>query len=64
MGVRRGGNTRFSPSWKLGLGTKNVRKSEASISIPINRFISCNNTLFTGMALTLHKCQLHYSGVI
>jgi len=38
----------------LEIGTKsqkNVRKSEVSILIPVNRFNSCNNTLFTGMAL-------------
>jgi len=39
-------------------------KSEVSILIPINWFNSCKNTLFTGMALTLHKSQLHYSGVM
>jgi len=43
---------------------KNVRKAEVSVSIPINRFYSCNNTSFTGVALTLHKSQLHCSGVI
>jgi len=43
---------------------QDVRKSEVSISIPINRFNSCNNNLFTGMALTLHKSQLHCFGVL
>jgi len=65
IGVRRGDETGFYPP--LEIETKNqkiVRKSEVSISIPINRFNSCNDTLFTGMAITLHKSQLHYSGVV
>jgi len=63
MGVRRGGKTGFSPgNWNLE--PKNVMKSEVSISIPINRFDSCNNTLFTGMELTLDKSQLHCSSAM
>jgi len=62
-GRPQGGERAISP---LEIGTKNqkFRKSEVNILIPINWFNSCNNTLFTGMALTLHKSQLHCSGVM
>jgi len=33
------------------------------ILIPIDRFNSCIDSLFAGMALTLRKSQVHYSRV-
>jgi len=64
-GRPQGGETGIFPApgnWDKEI--KIFRKSEAGILIPINRFNSCNETLFTGMALTLHKRQLHCSGVM
>ena len=55
-GVRRGGKT---GNWDKE--PKILRKSEVNISIPIIRFNSCINTLFTSMALTLNNSQLHCS---
>jgi len=53
----------FAPPWKLGLRTKNVRKSEVSISIPIDLILAI--TLYLpGVPLTLHKSQRHCSGVM
>ena len=39
------------------------RKYDVSSSIPINWFISCDNSLFAGTTLTRHKIQDHCSGV-
>jgi len=41
--------------WKLGLRTNISRKSKASSSNRIILFNSCNNSLFAGTTLTLHK---------
>jgi len=59
-----GRNEHFPAPGNWDEKTKIFRKSEVGILIPINWFNFCNNTLFTGMALTLHKSQLHYSGVM
>ena len=40
------------------------RKLDVSSSTPINWFISCNDSLFAGTTLTLHKSQVHCSGVM
>jgi len=50
----------------LEIGTKNQisRKLEVSSSILINWFSSCNDSLFSGMTLTLHKSQVHCSSVM
>jgi len=40
------------------------RKPKANSLLSINWFNSCNNTSFTGMTLTLHKSQVHCSGVM
>jgi len=45
----------FSPPWKLGLRTKISRKLDVSSSIPINWFISCNDSLLAGT--TTHTAQ-------
>jgi len=39
-------------------------KFDVSSLIPINWFISCNNSLFAGTTLTLRKSQVHCSGVM
>jgi len=62
--VSAGGDERAFASKKLNLEPKMSIKSEVSILIPINRFNSCSNIFFTGMALTLHKSQLHCSWVM
>jgi len=49
--------------WKLGLRTKKCWKIWSQY-LDSDRFHSCDNTLFVGMALTLHKSQLHCSGVM
>jgi len=63
MGVRRGENG-HSPLWKLGPRTKNFRKPEDSNFIQITWFNSCNDSLFSGITLILHKSQVHWSGVM
>jgi len=50
--------------WKLVTRTKLCRKRQANSLIPIIWFSSCNNSLFSGMMLTLHKSQVHCSGVM
>jgi len=60
----RGGTSIFPAPGNWDQETNIFRKSEACILIPIIRFNSCNKTLFTGMALTLHKNLLHCSGVM
>ena len=50
----------------LEIGRKNLNFLEnltCSSSISIDWFISCNDTLFTAMKLTLQKSQVHCSGV-
>jgi len=41
-----------------------LEKSEVGILIQINRFDSCNGSLFTGVKLTLHKSQVHSYSVM
>ena len=48
----------------LDIGTKNHTMLENLKSASRFRLNSCKNTLFTGMALTLHKSQLRCSGVM
>jgi len=55
MGVSRWSKRAFSPPCKLGLRTKFSRKRDVSSSIPINWFISCNDSLFAGT--TTHTAQ-------
>ena len=64
MGVRWGWWNGHLPPWKLVKEPKIYRKPEASSLIPINWFNSCNQSLFAGMTLTLHKSQVHCSGVM
>jgi len=58
-----GANWPFGPR-KLDQEPKIFRKSAVSILIPINLFNSCNKIIITGMALTLHKSQIHCTGVM
>jgi len=62
MSVRREGKTGIFPL-EMGLRIKISRKPDVSSSIPINLFISYNDSLFTAMTLTLYKNQVHSSGV-
>jgi len=46
----------------LEIGIKNQKykkKTEVSSLTPISWFNSCNDSLFAGMRLTLHKSQVH-----
>jgi len=64
MGVRRGGKTGFC-LLSMEIGTKIQKMLEIwSQHLDSDQFNSCNNTLFTSMALTLHKSQLHCSGMM
>jgi len=57
------GHLPLSGNWDYEL--KFSRKFYARSSIPINWFISCNNSLlFAGTTLTRHKSQNHCSGVM
>ena len=59
-----GGNGHLLP---LVIGTKNqkfLEKPEVSKSIPINCFNACNDSLFVGITLILHKIQVHCSDVV
>ena len=65
MGVHRGGaKWAFTPRWKLRWRTKISRKPKVSSIILTNWFKSSNYSLFAGMTLTLHKSQVHCSGVM
>ena len=55
MGVRRGAKREFSPPGYWDSEPKIPRKPDINSSIPINWCISCNDTLFAAMTLTLHK---------
>jgi len=59
MGVRRGVKTGICPSLEIGTKNQNLLENDVSSSIPINWFISCNDSLFPAMTLTLHKSQVH-----
>ena len=54
----------FSSPRKLGLRKKIYRKPEVSSLIALNSLNSCNDILFAGMTLILHKSQFHCSGVM
>jgi len=60
MGVRKGGKRAFPP-WKLGLRAKMSSKREIRSLIPIGWVKPCNDSLFAGETLTLHKSQVHCS---
>jgi len=64
MGVRRGGETGICLPGNRTKKQKILENLKSSFLIPINSFNSCNNISFTGMALTLHKSQLHCSGAM
>ena len=55
-GRPRGGTKRAFPPWKMGLRTN---KPEVSSLIATNLFNSCNDSVVTGMTLTLHTSQVH-----
>jgi len=64
MGVRRGAKRAFAT---LEIGINNqifLEKPEVGILIPINWFDSCNDSIFAGMKLTLHKRQVHSHSVM
>ena len=52
-----------SAGWGKTSQTNFFYKHEVSSVIPINWFISFNGRLFADMTLTLHKSQVHCSGV-
>ena len=60
MGVRRGGKNGHG-SWDQA---EVSRKPEVSSLIVINWSNSCKCSLITGMTLTLHKNQVHCSGIM
>jgi len=63
MGDRRvGGQNGYFPA--LEIGTKNQNFLENLKPIPITWFHFCYDSLFDGMALTLHKNQVHCPGVM
>jgi len=65
MGVRRGGAKRaFAPLEIEPKEPKFYRKHEVSSLISIIWFHSCNDSLFAGKTLTLHKSQVHGTGVM
>ena len=64
MGVRMGGGNGHLPPWKLGLRTKNVYNTQVSNLILNNWLNSCNESLFAPMTRTLHKSQVHCTGVM
>ena len=60
-----GGKTGICP--RLETGIKNqifLEKTEVGMLIPINWFDSCNDSVFAGMKLTLHKSQVHSCSVM
>jgi len=57
-----GSKTAFAP-WKLGLRTKYFPKNLKSASL-FRLTDSCNDSLFAGMKLTLHKSQVHSYNVM
>jgi len=64
MGVHKGANQHLPlPAGKWDYEPFS-RKFDVSSSIPLDWFISCNDTLFADTRLTLHKSQVHFSGVM
>jgi len=64
MGIRWRGKTGIS---SLEIGIQNqifLEKPEVGILIPNNWFDSCNDSIFAGMKLTLHKNQVHSYSVM
>jgi len=65
MGVRRRLKRFFAPPLEIGAKNKKMFENLTSASpYRLRDLNSCNNNIFTGMALTLHKSQLHCSGVM
>jgi len=59
----------LAPPWEIECLTLSVRakisrKRKVSSLIPIISFNSCNDSIFAGMTLTLHKSQVHCSVVM
>jgi len=63
MSVRRGRAKRAFPPWKLDQEPKIYRKLEISSSVSVFHLIPAM-TFFGGMALSLHKSQVHCSGIM
>jgi len=65
MGVRRGGKTGFCPPLEIGSeNQKMLQNLKSSSRFRLIDLILAITLYFTGMALTLHKSQLHCSGVM
>jgi len=66
MGVRRG-ETKTGvcpPPLEIEPKNQNFLENEVSSSISNNWFNSCNDSLFAGETLILHKSQVHDTGVM
>jgi len=59
-----GGAKRAFLPWKLRLRNKISKKIQGSSLIPIDLLNSWNDSLLASMSLTLHKIQVHCSGVM
>ena len=59
-----GGERAFAPFGNWNKESKFYKKPDISSSIPFNWLNYCNDSLFAGMTLTLHKIQVLCSGVI
>jgi len=57
-------NGRLPPSLEIEPKNKNFLENDVSSSISINWFNSCNDSLFAGKTLILHKSQVHDTGVM